>query len=180
MGTTSPKHNREVQHFVDELNPGTKGNRKSAHKQFPCGARSRVFGPFPLECVDADHAGSRVPLSVAWQLPRSLSLRDASPGSESSPPGRFSGRRPCSRSAIARWQEATNPQSSEGRSQRACHTEGAHPTASGRSSTVALFKQSYPALAVGKLSLWVASPGDMSELPFSDRSLGRRPSVTLF
>ena len=87
---------------------------------------------------------------------------------------------PLTRSAIVRWQEATDPQSPEGGSQRACHTEGAHSTASGRFSTVALFKQSYPALAVRKLSLWVASPGDMSEPPFSDRSLGRRPSVTLF
>ena len=91
-----------------------------------------------------------------------------------------SGSPPLTRSAIVRWQEATDPQSTEGGSQRACHTEVAHSTASGRFSTVALFKQSYPALAVRKLSLWVASPGDMSEPPFSDRSLGRRPSVTLF
>ena len=74
----------------------------------------------------------------------------------------------------------TDPQSPKGGSQRACPTRGAHPTASGRTSSVALVKQSYPALAVRKLSLWVASPGDMSEPPFSDRSLGRRPSVTLF
>ena len=40
---------------------------------------------------------------------------------------------------------------------------------------MALFKQSYPALAVRKLSLWVASPGDWSQPPFYDRSLGRRP-----
>ena len=34
-----------------------------------------------------------------------------------------------------------------------------------------------PALAVGKQSLWVASPGVLSQPPFStDRSLGRRPS----
>ena len=45
------------------------------------------------------------------------------------------------------------------------HTRGAHPTASGRH-----------AVAVRTLSLWVASPGDMSQPPFStDRSLGRRP-----
>ena len=37
-----------------------------------------------------------------------------------------------SRSTIARWQEATDPQSPEGGSQRACHTKGAHSTASGR------------------------------------------------
>ena len=42
-----------------------------------------------------------------------------SPGSESSPPGRFSGRRPLVRSAIVRWQEATDPQSPKGGSQRA-------------------------------------------------------------
>ena len=84
------------------------------------------------------------------------------------------------RSAIVRWQEATDPQSPKGGSQRACPTWGAHPTASGRLSTVALFKQSYPALAVRKRSLWDASPEDTSEPPFNDRSLGRRPSVTLF
>ena len=39
--------------------------------------------------------------SVWWQC-RPRSLRDASPGSKSSPPGRLSGRRPCARSAIAR------------------------------------------------------------------------------
>ena len=45
------------------------------------------------------------------------------------------------------------------------HTRGAHPTASGRY-----------AVAVRPLSLWVASPGDVSQPPFStDRSLGRRP-----
>ena len=44
-------------------------------------------------------------------------------------------------------------------------TEGAHPTASGRL-----------AVAVRPLSLWVASPGDLSQPHFStDRSLGRRP-----
>ena len=77
-------------------------------------------------------------------------------------------------------QVATDPESPKGGSQRACPTRGAHPTASGRLSTVALFKQSYPALAVWKRSLWDASPGDTSEPPFNDRSLGRRPSVTLF
>ena len=35
-------------------------------------------------------------------------------------------------------------------------------------------------MAVRKRSLWVASPGDTSEPPYSDRSLGRRPSVTVF
>ena len=46
------------------------------------------------------------------------------------------------------------------------HTRGAHPTASGRL-----------AMAVRTQSLWVASPGVMSQPPFStDRSLGRRPS----
>ena len=147
-------------------------------KQSPTGPTYHVCG-----CRDNPHQpmaprrrGSRVPSlrSVLMQptllreylfvslAVRELSLRDASPGSESSPLGRFSGRRPCTRSAIVRWQEATDPQSPEGGSQRACHTEGAHPTASGRFSTVALFKQSYPALAVRKLSLWVASPGETS------------------
>ena len=63
------------------------------------------------------------------------SLRDASPGSESSPSsdGRFWGRRPLVRSTIVGWQEATDPQSPEGGGQGACHIEGAHPTASGAS-----------------------------------------------
>ena len=89
---------------------------------------------------------------------------------------------PLTRSAIVRWQEATDPQSPEGGSQRACHTEGAHPTASGRlAQRWRCLKQSYPALAVRKLSLWVASAGELSQHPFPpDRFLGRRPSVTLF
>ena len=56
----------------------------------------------------------------------------------------LSGRRPCTQSANVRWQEATDPQSPKGGSQRACHTGGAHPTASGRREGVALMKQ--PAL----------------------------------
>ena len=92
---------------------------------------ARVLGSLPLHALGSlgplpwcrHHAGLRVPLFVAV---RSLSLRDASPGSESSPPGRLSGRRPCARSAIARRQEATDQQSPKGGSQRACHTRGAH------------------------------------------------------
>ena len=52
-----------------------------------------------------------------------LSLWVASPGVLNQPPvslGRFLGRRPFVRSTIARWQEATDPQSLEGGSQRAC------------------------------------------------------------
>ena len=77
-----------------------------------------------------------------WQLGR-FPLRDASQGSEPSPPsdGRFQGRRTLVRSTIVRWQEGTDPQSPEGGSQRACHTEGAHPTASGRLEGVALIEQ---------------------------------------
>ena len=55
--------------------------------------------------------------------------------------GRFWGRRPLVQSTIVRWQEATDPQSPEGSSQRACHTEGAHSTASGRDVGVALIEQ---------------------------------------
>ena len=36
------------------------------------------------------------------------------------------------------WQEATDPQSPKGGSQRACHARCAHSTASGRHETVAL------------------------------------------
>ena len=48
---------------------------------------------------------------------------------------------PSVRSTIAWWQEATDPQSPEGGSQRACHTRGADPTASGRHEGVALIEQ---------------------------------------
>ena len=41
--------------------------------------------------------------------------------------GRFLGRRPFVRSTIARWQEATDPQSPRGGSQRACTHEGCPP-----------------------------------------------------
>ena len=59
-----------------------------------------------------------------------ISLWVASPGVLSQPPaslGRFWGRRPFVRSTIARWQEATDPQSPEGGSQRACTHEGCPP-----------------------------------------------------
>ena len=59
-----------------------------------------------------------------------LSLWVATPGVLSQLPaslGRLEGRLPFLRSTIATWQEATDPQSPEGSSQRACHTEGAHP-----------------------------------------------------
>ena len=66
----------------------------------PCPSHSGVFWAPAHFRIDAVHAGLRVLL--VWQLPKSLSLRDASPGSESSPLGRLSGRRPFARSAIAR------------------------------------------------------------------------------
>ena len=98
-----------------------------------------VLGPPPLRTVETQGSFPLVQYprwfeSTFWSQVAvgPLSLRDASPGSESSPPGRFSVRRPCTRSAIVRWQEATDPQSSEGGSQRACPTKGAHPTTSGR------------------------------------------------
>ena len=59
------------------------------------------WAPAPFR-TDAVHAGLRVLLLVAV---RTQSLWDASPGVMSQPPwslGRFSGRRPCARSAIAR------------------------------------------------------------------------------
>ena len=100
VGTTSPKHNREVQHFVDELNRGT--SKEMGSRLAQAASDNSLAEPYSSlqglrECVDADHAVSRVPL-----------------------------------------------------------------------------------LAVGSRSLWAASPGDTSEHPFSDRSLGRRPSVALF
>ena len=75
----------------------------------------------------ATHAVSRVPFPVAVGP---LSLGVASPGVLSQPPaslGRFQGRRTFVRSTIARWQEATDPQSPKGGSQRACHHGGCPP-----------------------------------------------------
>ena len=63
----------------------------------------------------------------------SRSLWVASPGAMSQPPaslGRFLGHRSFVRSTTARWQEATDPQSTKGGSQRACHTRRTHTTAS--------------------------------------------------
>ena len=55
--------------------------------------------------------------------------------------------------------------SSKGGSQRASHTEGAHPTASGRLREVALLKQSYPALAVNATFSLGCQVGDLSQPP---------------
>ena len=113
------------------------------------------WAPSLLRTV-ATHAVFRVPLSVAV---RKLSLWVASPGVLSQPPsslGRFLGRRPFLRSTVAGWQEATDPQSPKGGSQRACHTEGAHPTASRRRKEVVLITQSYPAaLEVTLSTAWL-------------------------
>ena len=88
----------------------------------------RCRGSWPsLLCTDVTHAVSRVPLSVAV---RSRSLWVASPGVLGQPHaslGRFLGRRPFLRPAIARWQEATDPQSPEGGGQRACKHGGCPP-----------------------------------------------------
>ena len=138
-------------------------------------------GPFPSQCVLLQPTLIREYLFVcgSW-VAFSLGCQPGS--SESAPCVTWSvfGSPPLRTVRHCTGQVATDPQSPMGGSQRACPTRGAHPTASGRFSSVALFKQSYPALAVRKRSLWDASPGDMSEPPFSDRSLGRRPSVTLF
>ena len=119
---------------------------------------ARVLGSLPL------HALGSLGLLPFSQYPRWIestfwsrmvvgprSLWVASQRSESSPCSkrRFWGRRPFARSTIARWQEATEPQSPEGGGQRACHTEGAHPMASGRRKEVVLFRQTYPALTNG-------------------------------
>ena len=76
--------------------------------------------------------------------------------------GRFLGRRSLVRSTIARWQEATDPQSPEGGSQRACHTEGAHPWPLGDSKEWPLIEQT-ALLSCGSWEACVfgiASPGD--------------------
>ena len=127
----------------------------SAWPQQMAPRRPGFSGPFPSQCVDAAHAGSRVTRLVAV---RPRSLRDASPGSESSPPGRFSGRRPCVRSAIVKWQEATDPQSPKGGSQRACTHGGCPPYGFWASQRSGVVEAVGPALAVRKRSLWDASP----------------------
>ena len=118
---------QENQHSVDELKPG----------------HPKEIGSRLAEAVDDNSLGElynslqglRVPSLQSALTQTTLvvrvfllavgkrSLWDASPGVMSQPPvslGRFSGRRPCARSAIARWQEATDPQSPKGGSQRAC------------------------------------------------------------
>ena len=59
-------------------------------------------------------------------------------------------------------QEATDPQSQEGGSQRACHTTGAHPTAFGRHEGVALIEQTALLWQLGSCLFGVASPGSGS------------------
>ena len=72
-------------------------------------------------------------------------------------------------------QVATDPQSPEGGSQRACHTEGAHPTASGRFATVALFKQSALLGSLEAVSLG-CQPGKNEWTPFLWSVLGSSPN----
>ena len=90
-----------------------------------------LWAPAPFGTVTL-HAGLRVLRLVA-----SFSS-GCQPGSESSPPGRLSGRRPCTRSAPQR-EVVSGP----------VHTWGAHPAVSGRLKTVVLFRQPYPALTNG-------------------------------
>ena len=77
---------------------------------------------------------------------RKLSLWVASPGVLSQPPltrgSVFRVAAPLFVLPFVKRQEATDPQSPKGGSQRACHTKGAHPTASGRLGTEAVIKQS--------------------------------------
>ena len=111
-------------------------------------------GPFPSQCVDAAHTVTRVTV-CSWQLG---SFLFGMPARGPSGPLLVGFRvPPLTRSAIVRWQEATDPQSPKGGSQRACPT-----TASGRLLNVALLKQTYPAWQLRPLSLRVASPGSES------------------
>ena len=108
-------------------------------------AETPVFlGPLPFVHWSswAPPSVSRVLLPVAVG---SLSLWVASPGALSQLPASL---------------EATDPKSPKESSQRACHARGAHPTASGVISR----------MAVGSRSLWAASPGSES----SPSSLGRK------
>ena len=95
---------------------------------------------FPLPFVHWGPPVWRVLLHVAVGK---HSLWVASPGVMSELPASLVGFwvSALSRSTVARWQEATDPQSPEGGSQRACHTRSAHTTASGRLEGVALIEQ---------------------------------------
>ena len=121
----------------------------------PSPSRTGVFGPPPLvvsptlvrEYLITVTSGSWVAFSLGCQ-----------PGSYESAPcvtWTVFGTPPLRTVSHCTGQVATDPQSPRGGSQRACPTRGAHPTASGRLGTV----------AVRPLSLWVASPGDLSQPP---------------
>ena len=130
----------------------------------PSPSRTGVFGSPPLGAIPT--------LVREYLLDTSLAAFSlgCQPGSyESAPCVTWSviGTPPLRTVSHCTGQVATDPQSPKGGSQRACPTRGAHPTASGLHGTV----------AVRPLSLWVASPGDLSQPPVTrDRSLGRRPS----
>ena len=76
-------------------------------------------------------------------------------------------------------QVATDPQSPKGGSQRACPLGVPTPRLLGVSQRWRCSSSRTLLWQLRPLSLRVASPGSESS-PFSDRSLGRRPSVTLF
>ena len=116
IGTSSCRDNRQK-----TVAP----RRQGSWVPSPCTLGS--LGPLPSCALMPPTLFRELLFSVAVGPP---SLWFASPGVLSQPPaslGRFWGRRPFVRSTIAPWQEATDPQSPEGGSQRACTHGGCPP-----------------------------------------------------
>ena len=133
-------------------------------------------GPFPSQCVDAAHADTRVPF-CSWQLGSFLFGMPARGPSRPLLVGfRVAALDSVRHCKVAGGHSPTVPggRQAAGLPHRGCPLHGIWALRrSGVDEAVG------PALAVRKLSLWVASPGSESS-PLPDRSLGRRPSVTLF
>ena len=158
---------RNVHNFA-----GTRSCRDNLQK--PAARDARVLSPSATSSRDATHADLIYFLTVA---DGQHSLWDASPGVVSQLPvslGRFWGRRSFVRSTIARWQEATDPQSPAGGSQQACHTRGAHTTASGRHERVALIEQTALLWQLGSCLFGLPALGPSRPLRRLLRSLSQR------
>ena len=137
------------------------------------------WGPWPpFLCSDATHAGSRVPLPCGSWDAVSLGCQPGSHGSALFDAWSVFGSPPFRLDHHCTEQEATDPESPKGGSQRACPPGVPTPRLLGDSKEWrCLSNRPCFRAAVKTLSLWVASPGDLSQPPLpSDRSLGRRPS----
>ena len=134
-----------------------------------------VFGHPSLVCNT--HVVLRVPLGHEWQLGRSLFGLPARVRVVPFVTRSVLGSTPLSTFHHCTGQVATDPQSPKGGSQRACPQGVPTPRLLGVTQEWRCFS-SRLCLAARKRSLWVASPGVLSQPPFPpDRFLGRRPSV---